>query len=118
MRGREYLHGGGRDAVGRDNSPDDGWGSHLESAAERHECSLWRVVRGREYRHRGGRQRDDSPDHGRGGHLDPSILRTTDGGCTCTRQTVGAPGSGSRGVSCVDANTCTAVGDFGTILRT
>src|SRR5712692_8115356 len=70
MRGREYLHGGGRDAVGRDNSPDDGWGSHLESAAERHECSLWRVVRGREYRHRGGRQRDDSPDDGRGCHLD------------------------------------------------
>jgi len=48
--------------------------------------------------------------------LGATILRTTDGGGTWTLQTFGA--QGLRGVSFVDANTGTAVGDFGTIIRT
>src|SRR5207244_1096214 len=46
-----------------------------------------------------------------------TILRTTDGGATWTRQSSGTT-SPLRGVSFTDANTGTAVGDKDTILRT
>jgi photosystem II stability/assembly factor-like uncharacterized protein len=49
-----------------------------------------------------------------------TILRTTDGGATWTRQTSGTTGI-LFGVSCVDANTCTVVGGMplgAIILRT
>jgi photosystem II stability/assembly factor-like uncharacterized protein len=45
-----------------------------------------------------------------------SILRTINGGATWTRQSTGT--TGLWGVSCTDANTCTAVGGSGTIVRT
>jgi photosystem II stability/assembly factor-like uncharacterized protein len=46
-----------------------------------------------------------------------TIVRTTDGGATWTPQASGTTNI-LHGVSFVDANTGTAVGDSGTILRT